>query len=61
MGNRQNCVKFQEILFRSNEIISQFFLPSTSSQTAYTKQNVLTNEKDGMCYVFPLAEGKLEC
>ena len=26
MGNRQNCAKFQESLFRSNEIIS-FFCP----------------------------------
>ena len=35
MGNKQNCAKFQENLFRNNEIIS-IFLPSTFSQTAYT-------------------------
>ena len=27
MGNRQNCAKFQENLFRSNEIISIFCPP----------------------------------
>ena len=27
MGNRQNCAKFQENLFRSNEIISNFCPP----------------------------------
>ena len=27
MGNRQNCAKFQESLFRSNEIISIFCPP----------------------------------
>ena len=34
MGYRQNCAKFQENLFRNNEIIS-IFLPFTFSQTAY--------------------------
>ena len=27
MGNRQNCAKFQEILFRSNEVIQTFCPP----------------------------------
>ena len=36
MGNRQNWAKFQENVFRSNEIIS-IFCPQFLSQTAYTE------------------------
>ena len=35
MGNRQNCAKFQENLFRSNEIISIFCPPLFRKRPLY--------------------------
>ena len=35
MGNRQNCAKFQENLFRSNEIISIFCPPLFRKRPIY--------------------------
>ena len=67
MGNRQNCAKFQENLFRSNEIVSIFCPPLFRKRpiTIYTSRkknslhaHLLCKVATCLIYFFLYIQGK---